>query len=147
MGRRQREKLLAFVEAATSEAVSVLTRRGLSDDQARAAAAEWVERIVARFQRGYMYVPVKRELDLAARDAEIYRLYCQDGPEAVRRNTRDRAEQLVEQFELSVQQIYSIVRLERHREQCARQAALDAPGLENPLNPSPGRGRSIGPKG
>lgn len=135
MGRRQREKLHAFVEAANSEAASVLVRHGLSEAAAQAAAKEWVARIVGRFERGYMYVPVKAELDRDTRDAEIYALYDKDGPDGARRNTRDRAEQLAEQFELTVQQLYAILRHKRHQEIRARQIALDAPGLEHPLNP------------
>lgn len=135
MGRRQREKQLAFVEAGVSEARSLLTDAGLPEDKAAALAEEWVRRVVARFQRGYMYVPVRKTVDLPVRDAEIYRQYGLDGPNGARRFTRDRAEQLAEQHQLTIQQIYSIIRLQKHLELVDRQAPLDGPGFEHPRNP------------
>lgn len=133
MGRRQREKLLAFVEAVVSEGVSILTKRGMPEAEAHQAATDLAKRICWRYGKSYMYVPASLEFDRGERDAEIYRGYSIDGPDGVRPYTRDRAEQLAELHQLTVQQIYSIVRLQKHQEMISRQAAL--PGIEHPKNP------------
>lgn len=133
MGRRQREKLLAFVEAVVSEGVSILTTRGMAEVDARQAATELAKRICWRYGKSYMYVPASLELERDERDVEIWRQYGVDGPDGARRYTRDRAEQLAEQNQLTIQQIYSIVRLQKHLELVARQVPLD--GFEHPKNP------------
>lgn len=133
MGRRQREKLLAFVEAVVSEGVSILTAKGMPEVEARQASTDLAKRICWRYGKSYMYVPASLEFDRAERDAEIYRQYGVDGAEGTRRYTRDRAEQLAEQHQLTIQQIYAIVRLVKHQEMTARQGAL--PGFDHPKNP------------
>lgn len=136
MGRRQREKLLVFVEAVVSEGVSILTGGGMPEEMARQAATQLAKRLCWRFGKSYMYVPASVEFERTERDAEIYRQYGEDGPDGARRFTRDRAEQLAEQHDLTVQQIYAIRRLQHHLELTARQAPLPAPGFEHPKNPA-----------
>ncbi len=133
MGRRQREKLLVFVEAVVSEGVSILTDKGMAEAEARRAATALAKRICWRFGKSYMYVPAAIEFARDERDAEIYAAYSVDGPDGTKRYTRDRADQLAEQHNLTVKQIYAIVRLQKHLELTRRQEAL--PGFEHPKNP------------
>lgn len=133
MGRREREKVLAFVETVVSEGTALLTKRGMAEAEAQAVAVELAKRICWRHAKSWMYVPAALDFGRDDRDAEIYAAYGTDGPDGARRFTKDRAEQLAAEHGFTVQHVYRIVRLQKHLEMVARQTPLD--GFEHPKNP------------
>lgn len=133
MGRKQREKLLQFVDDAVAHSVAVLTELGMPEEAARLAGTEITRRICGAYGKTYMYVPSDDDFKRDARDREIWAKYGQDGPDGVRRYTRDRVDQLASEYGLTTQQLYNIVRLQQHLEMGSRQATL--PSIEPAKNP------------
>lgn len=67
-------------------------------------------------------------LELTRRDEEIWADYQTDGPEGARKFTPDRVQQLATQHNLSLPQIYNIIRLMKRQEVADRQGVL--PGFD-----------------
>lgn len=131
MGRKQRTKLLQFVDDLVAQATKAMTASlDVSEEAAKVVATDIAHRICSQYGRSYMYVPTDLDFELSARDKEIWRKYGEDGPgeRGARRWTRDRVDELATEYDLTPQQIYNIVRLMHRLEVKDRQGNL--PGLE-----------------
>ena len=130
MSRKKREKLLQFVDDLQAHSIKVLTKMGVPEPTAKDAATDIAQRICAQYGRSYMYVPTDLDFKLAARDVELWVKYGQDGPPptCAKKYSRDRVEELAEEYELTSQQMYCILRLMHRQEVSSRQGVL--PGLE-----------------
>lgn len=135
MGRKQREKLLQFVDDLVANGAAVITGMlGVGDAAAREAATELARRMCAQYARSYMYVPTDIDFELSDRDKEIWRKYGEVGPgqHGARPYTRDRVDELAVEYSITSTQIYNIIRLMRKLELAQRQGTL--PGFEPPGN-------------
>ena len=136
MGRKQREKLLQFVDDLVAQAVAVLTTAlQVPEPQAREAANAIARRICEQYAKTYMYVPSAMDFERTERDLEVWRKYGEDGSDGVRRYSRDRVDQLAEEYGVTPQHVYNIVRLQQHIETLSRQGQLPGiPPAKNPRN-------------
>lgn len=136
MARRgTNRKLLQFVDAVVEIAArEIVEQLGGDADEARRVAHGIAKNICWRYARTVMYVPAdlsaELELQLSARDLEIWQKYGQDGPDGTRKWTPGRLAQLGQEYKLSVAHLYCIVKLMQRREVESRQPAL--PGFGDP---------------
>jgi Mor family transcriptional regulator len=138
MTRKRPDKLYAFLEAlieiGTRELANSPKLFEAATPEARATEQhELMHRIgqalCFRFARTILYVPANLEFHLGKRDKEIWDDYGKDGPNGARKYTQDRVVQLSEQYNLTVVQIYCIVKLMYKREVAALQGTL--PGFDS----------------
>lgn len=134
MGRKQREKILQFIDDLVAQATRVMTTSlGIQEESAKRAATDIAHAMCCQYGKSYMYVPTDLDFQLSDRDHELYRKYGEDGPVDgrgifARRYTRDRVDQLAAEYGLTSQQVYNIIRLMKRLELKERQGVL--PGLE-----------------
>ena len=134
MGRKQRTKLLQFVDDLVAKSVQVLTTTlDVPEPQAKAAATEIAHRICSQYARTYMYVPTDLDFELLPRDRAIWNDYGEDGPpdaqgRVARRYSRDRVDELAAQHGITPQQVYNIIRMMKRLELRERQNTL--PGFD-----------------
>lgn len=141
MGRKGDGRVYEFVEALIEIGVRELQASlSIPEEQATAAMREIAHGICFQFARSYMYVPAALEFELSSRDEEIWRKYGEDGPPVTRADgstypgakkyTAQRVQDLANEYNVTLQQLYNIVRMMRRREVKRRQASL--PGFDEP---------------
>lgn len=123
------KKLLQFVDAVVEIAARELVDQLATDaEEAKRIAHAIAKNICFRYARTVMYVPADAladmELQLSARDLEIWHKYGQDGPDGTRKWTPSRLAQLGQEYKLSVAHLYCIVKLMQRREVESRQGHL-----------------------
>lgn len=123
------QKLLQFVDAVVEIASRTLVEQlGIDGDEARRIGHAIAKDVCFRYARTVMYIPAdlsaEMELQLSARDMEIWTKYGQDGPDGMRKWTPGRLAQLGQEYKLSVAHLYCIVKLMQQREVKSRQGEL-----------------------
>jgi Mor family transcriptional regulator len=127
MGRKGDQRLRQFIDDLVAIGVAELTSDGSIDGAAaRALATRIAHRLCFEYGRTQMYIPAVIELELTERDAEIYRKYGDDSPNA-RRFTHARLRELAAEYNLTERHLYNVLALARRRDIQARQP--DLPGL------------------
>lgn len=129
------KKLLQFVDAVVEIAARELVEQLAVDaDEARRIAHGIAKELCFRYARTVMYIPAdlsaEMELQLSARDKEIWVKYGQDGADGARKWTPGRLAQLSQEYKLSVAHLYCIVKLMQRREVESRQGQF--PGFDVP---------------
>lgn len=132
MGRKSRDRLYQFVDALveTGARKLVVDQLLVDYDQARSVMREIAHAICNQYGRSVIYVPADLEFQLSKRDLEIWEKYTSDGSDGSRKFSPIRVAQLADEYRMTTQQIYCIVRLMRRRDAAARQESL--PRIDEP---------------
>lgn len=107
---RSAELVVRLVDLGTR---TLVDQCGMGEQQAREAMREIAHNLAREYGGTYMYVPKDQELELTKRDLEIYE-----------RLQGGNANELAREYNLSVQQIYSINRFVRDQIARKRQMPL-----------------------
>ncbi len=101
---------------------------GMQEQDAQATMRLIAHRFCERNAKCMLYIPEDLQFGLVERDTKIWEAYQLDGPDGARKFTGARVEQLAAEHELSIQQVYNIVRREGKAELATRQGVL--PGID-----------------
>ncbi|HOW49980.1 MAG TPA: Mor transcription activator family protein [Rubrivivax sp.] len=131
MGRKSRQRLYQFVDALVETGARKLVADELlaDSDMARSVMREIAHSICNQYARSMLYVPADLEFSLSKRDVELWEKYGSDGAGGERKFSPQRVAQLADEYRLTTQQIYCILRLMSRRELEARQSCI--PGLDS----------------
>lgn len=127
MARKGGKRVGQLVDDLVSIGAAEIAGMGVPEKLAREIALQIAHRLCAQYARAYLYVPALMELELTARDEEIFAKYQKHGPKA-RAYSSNRAEELAGEYKLTTRQIYSIIALQNRRLMVLRQGHL--PGFE-----------------
>ena len=101
---------------------------GMTAQDATAAMRLIAHQFCERNAKCMLYIPEDLQFGLVERDTKIWAAYQIDGPDGTRKFTGARVEQLAAEHELSLQQVYNIIRREGKAEMATRQGVL--PGID-----------------
>lgn len=105
--RQKKRQISEFADALIDEASRIIeTQLGAAKPASRQAAIDIAWAICGRFAKTLMYVPEELELELTARDRQIWSDYGQSGPNDTKPYSFDRIQQLTAQYSLGIHQIY-----------------------------------------
>lgn len=121
MTRKGMKQFPVFVDAMVATATKVLQEQAaLPPGRAHAAAVSIARGVCDQFKRCRIYVPYFDEPRLAERDEEILVAYEKPGPDDARPYTPQRVRQIADDFQLTCEQVYSIIKHHRDQEAARR---------------------------
>ncbi len=128
MGRKGDQRTPAFVDYAVTSGVRHLVRElSISDERARDLMTTIVFDICAAWARQPLYIPALPELARTARDERIWAAYGAAESATSRPFTHARILEISVVEQIAPRHVYSILQLQRQREQVERQGVL--PGI------------------
>lgn len=131
--RSRRLKLFEFIGDLVEAGEEVLVQEcGLTAERARALMLEVAKAVCFRNAKSTVYIPEAANLANLDRNSRIWAEYQVDNPQApfTRKFTPARAAELAQKHDLSLQQVYNILRAERVAEFSEIQGEL--PGVGEP---------------
>lgn len=131
MGRHGRKRPYQLIDdIVTVGTKELISQVSMPETQAAEVMRQIAHQVCFMNAKMTIYIPEALELKLSKRDEDIWAEYQVDGPAptCARKFSPARIEELATQHNLTVVQIYNILRLMKKREVAARQGVL--PGIE-----------------